>query len=524
MADPTTDSTKNPEPSDPELFIGLVGAVGTDLDQVSEALLAALREVNYISDHPPIRLSELFHAVPGLGLPATATEFARTTPADERYDRYMTAGNQLRRGVRRGDAAAMLGVGAIRELRRLALGDENAVQPRHAYVIRSLKHIDEVETLRRLYRSSFVLLGAYSRRDQRVQTFARMIADSRYAFSSADYRDAAERLVQRDEKESDQFGQNVRDTYPLADAFVDADDQPGLARSISRFIRVVFGEPNFTPSTVEQGIFFAEAASRRSSSRSRQVGAAITGEKGEVLAVGVNEVPKAGGGLYWEGDIPDGRDIAWDYDISDQFKRNLLGDVFQRLKKGDWLAQPFANQDVETLIEKAIGAQEEAPPLRTARMMDIIEFGRTVHAEMAALMDAARCGIPVADACLYTTTFPCHQCARHIVAAGIRRVIYVEPYAKSLAVELYPDSVAVEAPAEATQIPFLPFIGIAPHRYAEWFERRGKRKTAGGRAVEWNPVSAVPSNTADPKAYLEREQLELREFKKAIQRAELSWS
>jgi deoxycytidylate deaminase len=77
--------------------------------------------------------------------------------------------------------------------------------------------------------------------------------------------------------------------------------------------------------------------------------------------------------------------------------------------------------------------------------MNVIEFGRAVHAEMAALMDSARRGVPVKNATLYCTTFPCHLCARHIVAAGIRRVVYIEPYPKSLAAQLYPDSIAVES-------------------------------------------------------------------------------
>ncbi|MEJ7655371.1 MAG: deaminase [Chloroflexia bacterium] len=46
-----------------------------------------------------------------------------------------------------------------------------------------------------------------------------------------------------------------------------------------------------------------------------------------------------------------------------------------------------------------------------------------MHAEMSALLDAGRRGVPVQGATLYTTTFPCHNCARHIVGAGIDRVV-----------------------------------------------------------------------------------------------------
>ncbi len=511
--------------SGPELFIGIVGAVGSDMDRVCDALVASLQEVAYTST-PVIRLSELFHSIPELGLPRTRDEFERTTSADERYKQHMTAGNELRKQITSGDAAAMLAVMAIREDRKAQQRDENMPWPRHAYIIRSLKHAQEVAALRRIYRSSFLLLGAYSRRNQRVQTLARKIADSRFALASVNYRDKAEFLVNRDEKESDPLGQNIRGTFPQADVFVDVDDQAGLESAVSRAVHLLFGDYRFTPTQTEQGMFLAKGASLRSSSLGRQVGAAITGARGEVLAIGANEVPRGTGGTYWEGDNPDGRDVALGYDINDQFKRNLLGEVLERLKKNGWLAPPYKDQDVATLLQAALNKsdkKDEDPPLKGVRLMDLIEFGRTVHAEMAALMDAAKLGVPVADAVLHTTTFPCHECARHIVAAGIREVVYVEPYAKSLTAELYPDSVAVESPAAEAQVPFVPFIGVAPRRYAEWFEMQGERKGASGAVLVWNPVAAMPRTTEEPIAYLEREQREVQAFRKAMKDKGLTW-
>src|SRR5205823_8721516 len=70
------------------------------------------------------------------------------------------------------------------------------------------------------------------------------------------------------------------------------------------------------------------------------------------------------------------------------------------------------------------GVQTCALPISQIR--NLIEFGRAVHAEMAALIDAARRGVSVAGCTMYVTTFPCHLCARHIVAAGIKRLVYIE--------------------------------------------------------------------------------------------------
>src|SRR5438093_13770043 len=110
----------------------------------------------------------------------------------------------------------------------------------------------------------------------------------------------------RDEKGQDekgvdnsQFGQNVRDAFPMADVFVNASDPSSLRDAINRVVDLIFGYPYYSPTRDENGMFLAQAAALRSLSLSRQVGAAISTDEGDIVAVGTNEVPKAGGGLYW---------------------------------------------------------------------------------------------------------------------------------------------------------------------------------------------------------------------------------
>lgn len=47
-----------------------------------------------------------------------------------------------------------------------------------------------------------------------------------------------------------------------------------------------------------------------------------------------------------------------------------------------------------------------------------------VHAEMNALLYAARKGISVEGATLYCTLQPCHNCLKHMLCAGVKRVVY----------------------------------------------------------------------------------------------------
>jgi tRNA(Arg) A34 adenosine deaminase TadA len=137
-------------------------------------------------------------------------------------------------------------------------------------------------------------------------------------------------------------------------------------------------------------------------------------------------------------------------------------------------------------------------------MMDIIEFGRMIHAEMSAISDAARLGRPTRGATLYCTTFPCHLCAKHIVAAGIERVVFLEPYPKSYSQKLHSDSITFE-----THIPdkvyFQPFVGISPRRYRDIFEKR-KRKDANGKAVKWYEGKPAPLLEDRSAAYIENEE------------------
>jgi deoxycytidylate deaminase len=130
---------------------------------------------------------------------------------------------------------------------------------------------------------------------------------------------------------------------------------------------------------------------------------------------------------------------------------------------------------------------------RRSSIKDLIEYSRAVHAEMEAIISVARkAASGLVGATLYTTTFPCHSCARHIVAAGVKRVFYIEPYERSLALELHGDSIALDADASG-KVEFIHFEGVAPRQYAAMFRPSGERKTKDGMAVRVAPVEKEKS-------------------------------
>lgn len=485
-----------------ELVFGLVGPLGTDLSTIAQVLTDALVQVGYNSE--VYRLSKLMRDLSGEPWNTLQDGPRDTTIAD-----HMTAGNKLRETLGRDDAMAMLGLAAIRAVRGQKGGDPNKPLHQFAHILNSLKRPEEVKTLRKIYGSSLVILAAYAPRPMRLQNLARRIAETRYTNQSGKYLTVAEDLLRRDESEiGDDHGQNVEETFPIADIVINTTDHASMVKSVQRAIELLFGNVFITPSPDEQGLYFAHGAALRSASLARQVGAAICRPDGTVVALGMNEVPKAGGGAYWCSDDNDSRDFRLGYDTSDRMRENIFGEILQRLKDSGWLVPSKTEMSIPDLVAETlrtgeqvetptggVSSTERKPPImKGAQFLSTIDYVRAVHAEMAAITDAVRHGVPTAGCTLYTTTFPCHDCAKHIISAGIVRVVYIEPYRKSLVEDLYPDSVVVD-PADtcAGRVRFEPFVGVAPRRYADLFGlSTAKRKAKDGSLLQWRRASAVP--------------------------------
>ncbi len=434
----------------------------------------------------------------------------------------MTAGNKLCEVLERNDAVALLGIGAIADTRDGVVGDANVSIPRFAHVLRSLKRPKEVETLRKIYGPTFFLVGANAPRTKRLHNVASKIAESHFSNKISGHIIEAERLLKRDEAESGDSGQNVRDTFPLADIIVDSTQETRMTESLSRFIELLFGNTFHTPAKDEQGMLCADGAAFRSASLARQVGAALCRDDGTVIGLGVNEVPKFGGGLYWDDDSFDGRDFRSGYDTSDRMRENLLADILDRLQRNQWLAESKKTTHVTEMVKEALrdGKDGEQPIMKGAQFTSTIDFARAVHAEMAAITDAARHGVATKDCVLYTTTFPCHDCAKHIVAAGIKRVVYLEPYVKSLVGELYSDSIVVDGEGLCgNKVPFEPFVGIAPKRYSELFALASRsRKNKDGTVKAWRRSGSLPNIPEYNVARMAAEQKEFKNFKNEMEK------
>ncbi|HDV7289768.1 TPA: dCMP deaminase family protein, partial [Pasteurella multocida] len=237
----------------------------------------------------------------------------------------------------------------------------------------------------------------------------------------------------------------------------------------------------------EYAMFMAFNSSVRSADLSRQVGAVIS-RNNQILATGANDVPRFGGGLYWaekdnNGEVKDkelGRDYKRSIDQNKQSQRNIIENILKNVK-AKALLEPNELDKLKLILKES-------------EISDLTEFGRVVHAEMEAILSCSREGISTKDAILYCTTFPCHNCAKHIIASGINRVVYVEPYPKSKALEFHNDSIELQTNLDnkksTDKVIFEPFIGVGPRRFLDLFSMslgvgtKLRRKDKDGSIIE----------------------------------------
>lgn len=448
----------------PELVIAFVGAAGSGVTAVADAFVKKLSDDFGYEPHP-VKVSDLIRSQAAkLGKPISPG----LRKADQ-IRQMQDVGNELRQ-TRGSSFLVKLCIEKIAEWRVKKQGYQDsaeglgaALPKRWVHVINELKHPDEVRMLRDVYGELFWLVAVLADED----SLKRGLVGQRIRD------DEAIAIIKRDENEAHPNGQKVRDTVQLADYFIrnDPNHLDKLEPKALNFLDLIFNIRVVTPHADEAGMSEAFAAAANSACLSRQVGAAAYSEEGELLGVGWNDVPRFGGGLYSsDNGEDDNRCFRWRGKIchNDDRKDRLNQQIVDALKEMKVLKDGVP--DVEVIFA-----------LRATDIRSLIEYSRSVHAEMAAILSVARTGeVGLVGGTLYVTTFPCHSCARHIVAAGITRVVYVEPYPKSLAIELHDDALfSGFSETKRNQVQFVPYEGVAPRNIYRLFKHGIERKESG---------------------------------------------
>ena len=448
------------------LIFGIAGRIGSGASFVTKALIEELKAFGYKTIE--IKISKLFFEQDFCCdetirsdacrllrniLKTVDDDFSnKNQSSTQRIKKLQKKGNSLREKYGNNIIAALSIYFITENLHKNdVLENEGS---RYAYVIDSLKHPDEVKLLRTVFREAFCMIGAVASDSVRK----RRLQDQKHLTESE-----FEEISQLDAGKDNKNGQQTTKAILESDYFFENnyDTPEKINQECKRLLNLLFQSAIVTPRQDEYGMHLAFATADKSACLSRQVGAAIISENGNILATGHNDVPKFGGGLYSSESIRDNRCFVKSGMCHNDFEKQLIAEeIIERIKgKGEHY------QDIKKLLE-------------TTRLNQLIEFSRAVHAEMDAIVTVARSGTSgIIGSTMYVTTYPCHNCAKHIIDAGIKRVVFLEPYEKSLALKLHSD--AINNPLEESRddrVSFNNYGGVSPKKYAELFSMHKDRK------------------------------------------------
>jgi len=505
-----------------ELIIGLAGGLGVNFDEVASALGKALESAGY--HVVTIRIAQNF------------SQRNNSTGFGDCYWKMQYGTKQ--RQIHGNDYWARRAIEKIFFLR-----PELSYKSRKiAYLIRSLKNKEEVDLLYNVYGRNFISIAIFSDAESSLQHIERKLKlkqvsiaaaekemheinnelalnddieirkgeelylEDSYSVEKATDSDTIARfLLRKDQEETHpdlkQFGQNLFRCYSAANYYIYQNSN--LAQQIHRVVYILFNDPFAEPTFEEYFMFCAQAAAYRSLDLDRQVGAVIVNRENELVASGFNDVSKVGGGHFAQHDHPlhphpeqdDQRDFKKAYDFNHVHLDQIARKIADKLH--------LTSKDESLLRDEISG---------------ITEFKRSTHAEMSALLDAARRGIAVRDCTMYVNHYPCHNCTKHIIAAGIKRVVFLHPYAKSKAREMYKSmlrhGVLLDEKAMKDVVVFEPFLGVSPNRFMLTFandketrlEKIDGKET--GRPVQWllnDKAIAKKLISRPPHSYISRE-------------------
>ena len=475
-----------------ELLIGLCGLIGAGMNSVRTCLEKELIDLGYEIEH--IHLSSLIKKY-----------FYPDEPESKgynRYKRYQELGNEIRKthGPQILAEAAISEIARIQKEAQIAEGKKNdkdwKFQKKVAYIIDQVKNPSEVELLRMVYQHNFYYIGVIRSETERK----RNLRDESIEKHEVDD------LIHRDRESNGEIGQQTEKAILDADFYIrnTQSHYASLSEKIKRFISLIHGVNGLTPSLNEKGMFYAYTSSLQSACLSRQVGAAILDKDGNIIATGRNDVPKFKGGLYsYEDKDKDYRCIykgakCYNDVYKKQIKESIKDVISKELNLESNKTKRYFSEETVNKLKQSSSTKETNSSVcdlelseelvkrisdsiyENSRLGSLIEFSRSIHAEMDAITSLARIsGANTKGKILFTTTYPCHNCARHIVASGIESVIYIEPYEKSLALELHDDAIVDNVDDTTSKLAFTTFEGVAPRRYQKFFFSTSDRKKDG---------------------------------------------
>ena len=327
---------------------------------------------------------------------------------------------------------------------RKAVENAESTIPKGLVVFDGIRNSKELEFLRNTF-PNFLLITVWCPQKLRFERVKAEYGGDWGVFEEDDKRDGNEEF---------EHGQQVQLCVDKADIVIRNDESHTpqaaavrhLKTKIEQYINLITGHAVRPPHHDEVAMAIAYTSALRSLCLKRTVGAAITTHNGVLVASGYNENPdpmfpciRQYGYCYKDAQLREHIEVmVKKRPECPQCKIHLVG--------LDGLRDGFKCSGCGYSLVRAY-----SPDRGMSRCT-------AVHAEMAAVLNAS--GRDLRDKVLYTTTFPCAQCARQIAYVGIKKVVYVEPY---------PDPDSERFMRDNCQISLQMFEGVKARAYERIF-------------------------------------------------------
>jgi deoxycytidylate deaminase len=373
----------------PEAIIGLTGAFGS-------GCTTAAKHLRYSRHFALARLSDPIRA-----------EWAKINKNDPSRLELQRLGDDLRHGNH---------PGVLPELAFKELFEKNGGKLPNNIVIDGIRNVGEVNYLRNLYGYRFTLIAMLASFDARWDRIESTYTDRNLGLKDFIVDD------QRDKNEETDYGQQVELCVDKADILIDNSvpvSTTEFKRKLVDFVDLATGshQRGATQSEILMNIAFS--SSHSSKCIKRHVGAVIVDRKGQIVSAGYNENPLGTNPCVEEPEYENQcfRDII----RNDHFKSladkgarcPVCGEKIVFEKGPPWRCKACADKLEKTNLESFFFPDRA------------LNWCTAVHAEVWAILAA---GERARSGDLYTTTFPCAQCAEKIVQAGIIKVVFTESY------------------------------------------------------------------------------------------------
>lgn len=308
------------------------------------------------------------------------------------------------------------------ELARRAVACTSETE-RHGTVIESIKNVGEIRELRKVfgYRLLIVaILSDYGTRSARTLTKYESFGLDENHLREDDLRDRNEEVA---------YGQQVELCIDLADVIITNNDDCDLQTFYTKVDDLLGLVAGTKPRTLTQTEIYMHAAysiARSSKCIKRHVGAVLVDSAQRLVAAGFNENPA--------GTLPCIEEPRYSNECHRDIVRRRHFSMLSRKRA----LCPVCKQPLSV---------SDGPPWRcdncyqAGRKTNLEQFFfpdramswcTAVHAEVNAILVA---GERARESTLYSTTFPCMQCAEKIIEARIEKVVYTEAYPDEYGVE-----------------------------------------------------------------------------------------